>query len=59
MHPAYFAMQCTVITAEDILELWLKMKYLSNSTLHRNIVMGFADTKHTVQVMRTHISDIF
>lgn len=22
-HPAYFAVQCTVITLEDVLELWL------------------------------------
>lgn len=59
MHPAYFAMQCTVITVEDVLELWLKIRYLFNSILHRKIVMGFADTKHTVQNIRARVSDIF
>lgn len=59
MHPAYFAMQCIVITVEDVLELRLETKHLSNSILHRNVVMGFADTKHTVQIIRTHISYVF
>ena len=59
MHPAYFAMQCIVITVEDVWELWLKTKHLSNGILHRNVVMGFADTKHTVQIIRAHISYIF
>lgn len=31
----------------------LKMKCLSNSILHRNTLMGFADTGNTVQSIRT------
>jgi len=59
MHPAYFVMQCIVMTVEDVLELRLETKHLSDSILHRNVVMGFADRKHTVQIIRTHISYIF
>ena len=42
MHPAYFVMQCIVMTVEDVLELRLETKHLSDSILHRNVVMGFA-----------------
>lgn len=65
MDPAYFAVQCTVITVEYVLELWLKVKSLKKKKmkplciLHRNIITGFADTKHTVQIIGTHISGIF